>query len=205
MKVILRLRATKHLTEQQVLTAGRFRRDPNRFRLAPTGFRLLHDAIVKERPLEEIEQTRGWAARSAKVVLSVLLNMIEETEGVFWCEELDGSAEEMVAYLKGEDDHELLEIQRRLGLAPMPARILQILTHAHGPVSRETILRRLESGRLQNVSADAIDVHMVRIRKALPRDLTIRTHWGFGYELARSADGHGTANSTAQTSTDRQD
>ena len=199
MRVILKLRASRHLTEQQVLTAGLFRRDPNRFRLAPTGFRLLHDVIVKERPLEEIEQTRGWAARSAKVVLSVLLNMIEEVEGVFWCEELDGSAEEMVAYLKGEDDHELLDLQQRLSLQPAAARILQVLMHANGPVSRETILRRVEGGRLAEASADAIDVHVHRIRKALPEDLKIRTHWGFGYELVRRAEGQGTASAPAQT------
>jgi hypothetical protein len=135
MKVILRLRATHHLTEQQVLTAARFRKDPNRFKLAPTGFRLLHDVILRERPLEQIEQTRGWAARSAKVVVSVLLHMIEETEGIFWCKELDGTAEEMVAYLKGEEDHELLDLQQRLSLQPTAARILQVLLHAKRPVS----------------------------------------------------------------------
>lgn len=183
--MILRLRATKHLTEQQVLTAGLFRRDPNRFRLAPTSFRLLHDVIVKEKPLETIEQTRGWSARSAKVVLSVLLHMIEETEGIFWSPELDGDAEEMLAYLKGEDDHELLDLQQRLSLQPAPARILQVLMHAHGPVSRETIQRRVDGGRLTETSCEAIDVHMVRIRKALPEDLEIRTHRGFGFELVR--------------------
>ena len=91
MRVIFRLRATGHLTEQQVLTAARFGKDPNRFRLAPTGFRFLHDVIIKETELERLEKSRGWAARSAKVVLSVLLHMIEETEGVFWSAEIDGT------------------------------------------------------------------------------------------------------------------
>lgn len=183
MKVIFRLRATRHLTEQQVLTAARFRKDPNRFKLAPTGFRLLHDVIIRERPLEHIEQTRGWAARSAKVVVSVLLHMIEETEGIFWCEELDGNAEEMVAYLKGEDDHELLDLQQTLSLQPTPARILQVLLHAKGPVSRETIQRRADGGRLTETSQNAIDSHIFHIRKTLPDAWEIRTHRGFGYEL----------------------
>lgn len=188
MKVILRLRSTKHLTEQQVLTAARFRRDPNRFKLAPTGFRLLHDVILKEMPLEQIERTRGWAARSAKVVLSVLLNMIEETEGVFWCAKLDGSGEEMLAYLKGEDDHELIDLQQRMSLQRATARVLQVLMHARGPISREVIQRRVDGGRLGEASLDAIDVHICQIRKALPQDLTIRAHWGFGYELVRRSD-----------------
>ena len=183
MKVILRLRATHHLTEQQVLTAARFRKEPNRFKLAPTGFRLLHDVIIRERPLEQIEQTRGWAARSAKVVVSVLLHMIEETEGIFWCEELDGTAEEMVAYLKGEDDHELLDLQQKLSLKPTQARILQVLLHAKGPVSRETIQRRADGGRLTETSQNAIDSHIYHIRKTLTDAWEIRTHRGFGYEL----------------------
>ncbi|WP_406870087.1 DUF6456 domain-containing protein [Thioclava sp. 'Guangxiensis'] len=186
MKIILRLRATRHLSEQQVLTAARFAKDPNRFRLAPTGFRLLHDVILKGTPLEQIEQRRGWSARSAKIVLSVLLHMIEETEGTFWSEELEGSAEEMLAYLKGEDDYELLEIQNGLGLQAMPARILQILIHAQGPVSGETLARRIETRCRTEVSDKAIKVHIVHIRAALPADLSIKTHIGFGYELQQA-------------------
>lgn len=190
MKQILRLLATRHLTEQQVLTAGRFRRDPNRFKLAPTGFRLLHDVILKECPLEQIERTRGWSARSAKVVLSVLLHMIEETEGVFWSTEEDGSARDMLAYLTGEDDHERLDLQRRFQLSPIRAHILQVLLHARGPLSRDTLLRRLEARGPDTHSADALTVHISHIRKALPADLTIRTHRGFGYELVQSSTPH---------------
>ncbi|AVO39698.1 helix-turn-helix domain-containing protein [Pukyongiella litopenaei] len=61
--------------------------------------------------------------------------------------------------------------------------------HAKGPLSRETIQRRADGGRLSESSLDAIDVHMVRIRKALPEDLEIRTHRGFGYELVRRGAG----------------
>ena len=92
----------------------------------------------------------------------------------------------------------MLDLQQKLSLQPATVRILQVLMQANGPVSRETILRRLEGGRLVEASADAIDVHVCRIRKALPEDLEIRTHWGFGYELVRRAEGQGTAKDPAQ-------
>ena len=65
MKNVMRLHATKHLTEQQVLTAARFAHDPNRFKLSPTMFRVLRQIVIEERPLEELEKERGWPARSA--------------------------------------------------------------------------------------------------------------------------------------------
>lgn len=60
MKIIMEMRARGSLTEQQVLTAARFRKDPQRIRLAPTLWRTLHDVVIRERNLGEIEQSRGW-------------------------------------------------------------------------------------------------------------------------------------------------
>jgi len=84
MKNIQRLRAIKFITEQQAATAFLFFNDPNRFRLSPTLFGILREAVIEEKSLEAMEEDRGWPARSAKAIVSVILHSMEETRGAFW-------------------------------------------------------------------------------------------------------------------------
>ena len=104
MNVILRLRHGGFLTEQQVLTAARFRRSPQTFKLSPTLFRVLHEVIVDDVSLETLERRRGWPARSAKAIISLLLSAIEECSGIWFPrspEACGDDAAEYIEYLTG--------------------------------------------------------------------------------------------------------
>jgi len=192
MKNIHQLRARNQLTEQQALTAFKFHRTPNRFELAPTVFRILRDLIILEKPLEAYEADRGWPARSAKAILSVLLYAMEETEGLFWTApedrrerlEQDG-ARDMVDYLTKTGSEDVLAWQKKLDLTPQEARIFAILhDHLGRVVQTEVIVRRIWGDDAATDARKTVSVMICNIRKKIARKgYRIETSWGVGFEL----------------------
>ncbi|WP_164885932.1 winged helix-turn-helix domain-containing protein, partial [Paenirhodobacter populi] len=170
MKIIMEMRARGSLTEQQVLTAARFRKDPQRIRLAPTLWRTLHDVVIRERNLGEIEQSRGWPPRSARLLVSQLLYAIEETDGMFWGDP-EEDLRERAEYLTGADtDPRIAALMTRHRLTKMEARLLLMLQDAPGTtVSRESLMRRLYSDRIDEwPDVTIISVFVCKLRKKMP-------------------------------------
>lgn len=184
MKKILELRSRGLLTEQQILTAGRFKKNPQAFKLSPTLFRVLHDVIIKERGFEEIERQRGWSARSCKVLVSVLLYSLEECDGMVWDADEKTSDKELVEFLRADDIEMLTSAMSLLGLTETLARLFLILARSNGPASKETIHRRLYCEEMDDTpSLKSLDVMVCLLRKKLPPGMKIETIWGIGYEL----------------------
>ena len=189
MKTIHRLRATGRLTETQMLTAFRFYRNPNTFTMAPSTFRILREIIIDEIPLEVLEERRGWSARSAKVVLSVLLNSIEEIEGDFWPmddDKTDTAMAEIAEYFLDGDQTETLRIQETLGLSNLEARVLRLLLAKFGsPVSYQAITEATYFDRDAPSDPDGImKTRIAHIRRRIAKlGLQIKTMHNAGYVL----------------------
>lgn len=194
MKNILRLRARGHLTEQQLLTAAKYKRNPNRFELAPTLHRILREVIVDDRPLEQMEAARGWPARSAKIITSILLSALEETEGMFWSVPGDGAdidpdeMRDLLEYLTKGDAGEIAEVQREMGLRPMEARVFCILLENEGECAPfELISRRLGLEEHANPRGTlSVLLHGLR-RKVEPRGYLIESVRERGIVLSHQA------------------
>lgn len=192
MNNVMNLRRRGFLTEQQVLTAARFKKNPNDFKLAPTLYRTLFDIIVRDIPLETIERERGWPTRSAKLLLSQLLYAIEECYG-WWIGEDPKPESDTVrklsddlTFVTGQDDQQISKLIEEFGFTLKEARLFLILSNSPGKVfSKETLIRRLYYGQSEDEIPEMkiVDVFIWRIRKKLPKDFRITTHWGVGYSF----------------------
>lgn len=196
MQNVHRLRAIRFLTEQQVVTALAFYQDPNRFRLAPTLFGVLHEIIIQNESLEKIEERRGWPARSAKAILSILLHSLEETRGAFWSDaDVPESVEEMkatVEYITGDSLVDQGEVMQRFGATQKEAKLFLILERAKGSVvSKDQIMSRLYDARQIDEVPDLkiVDVFICKLRAKIEnRGYKIKTLWGAGYSLHHETD-----------------
>lgn len=194
MKNVMMLRRRGLLTEQQVLTAVRFKKNPNDFKLAPTLFRICFDLIVRDVPLEQVEKQRGWAARSAKVLLSQMLYALEEVQGIWWGDDLPEEAhdkDDTIRFLTGDDDQEISKLIVAYGFTGLEARMFLILTRDKDRVlSKETILRRLYHRHNDNDNdfpeTNIVDVWVCKLRKKMPSEWTIKTVWGEGYCMVQT-------------------
>lgn len=77
MDVLLKLRQANRINRQQLIAAERFRRTPHAYALPPSWTRVMIDA-VSGRSIGQIEQERGWLARSTKCVIALLLDGLVE-------------------------------------------------------------------------------------------------------------------------------
>ena len=193
MKNVMFLRSKNFLTEQQVLTAARYARDPSKFKLAPTLGRALNDLIIRDVPIEAYERERGWPIRSAKLLLSQMLYALEESYGMFVeapneksLEQIIEEQKEMIDYLVGEDPEQVCAVIEEFDLTPYEAKFFTVMHNSIGRLlSKETILRRIYHGR----SADEhpyekiVDVYVCKVRKKVSHKFLIQTVWGEGYRL----------------------
>ncbi len=158
-------------------------------------FRTLHDVIIRERGLEEIETSRGWPARSAKLLVSQLLYAIEETEGMFWGDTLEDAVRERTEYLTGADpDVRATDLMAALGLTAQEARFLLILKDANGrTLSKEALLRRLYADRGDGYPEEnIIGVLTCKTRKKITGG-RIETVWGQGIRWVPDRQDEGSA------------
>lgn len=197
MKNVFALHKRGYLTERQVLVASKFSQKPNDFTLAPSLYRILHDLIILDVPLEAYEQRKGWCARSAKVLLSQLLYALQEVDGVWWSSEAAEYPEDdiehlrdVIRFLTGDNEQELFDLIQKYDLVPGEARIFAVLHAQNGPLTRETILRRAYHGRSEDEYPDhgSIDVYVCKLRPKIRNDWVIKTVWGMGYALERVRD-----------------
>ncbi|TNJ39061.1 helix-turn-helix domain-containing protein [Phaeobacter sp. B1627] len=195
MKNIIRLRKEGHLTEQQVVTAHRFRSNPTAFRIAPTLFRTLFDLIVEEEALEAYEARRGWSARSAKVVLSQLLFALEELRGTHLPPDMVATTEQAraeIAYLTGDCIEEQMRAMQAFALTPMEARVFLILKNAGGkPLTEDMVMRRAYHGAPESgwPQGDITKVYVSKIRPKVKSHWRIETLRGLGYRMIAQGSG----------------
>ena len=184
-----RLVAAGALSHEQMLLAKAWARQPDAFDLAPTFRRILHDLLILERPLGEVETERGWSQRSGKVVLRVILDAMEAREGdlVPSAAVEDLSPQELLEWVCGDDPAASVDLRIRFHLTPLEQRLVLILQAAGGRVlTREQIMRRLYvNASLDEYPAEKIvDVLVSKVRVKLERHgapFRIVTMWGSGY------------------------
>lgn len=191
MKNIIELNRSGHLTERQLFVASKFAHAPQKFTLAPSLYRILHDLIINDEPLEAYEKRKGWCARSAKVLLSQLLYALQEVEGVWWSsqepEEEVEDLREMIRYLTGDDDQALFDLIEQYDLTPMQARIFLVLHSRNGPLTKEVIMRRVYANRSEDEipESNILNSFICNMRRKVRGDWVIRTVRGDGYVLER--------------------
>lgn len=185
MKNILRLKTRGYLTETQVLTASRFFKNPNSFNLTPSVFRILREIIIDEVPLETLEERRGWTARSAKTVLSILLFSLEEAEGMFWHHSDEQQEEYLMHYLHDEDGEEVAALMDKFKLSHTEGKLFAILNRRFGKaVTYETIQRSLYPSDEPDSVAKTIKVFTSTLRaKIETHGLRLRAIRGVGLIL----------------------
>ena len=186
MKNVMRLRQFGHLTETQVITAGKFMRNPESFRLAPTFYRFMREIVIENRPLEQMEKERGWPARSAKGILSFMLRGLEEAAGM--TTEPSPLQSELVSFMAGTDEIERMGLMSRFHISASQARLLLILMNHEGEcVHKQTILNRLYVETPNDMpEGKIIDVFICKLRKAIAdSEYQIETVWGEGYKLIK--------------------
>lgn len=189
MKNITYLRSRNLLTEQQVLTAYKYSRDPNSFNLSPTIHGILRQIIIESVPLETIEKQKGWSARSAKTVLSVLLYSMEETRGMFWDKDPE-EARDTIEYLSAEAAPKVSAAMQRFGATRLEARVFTILDDANGEcVPAETIHNRLYHRDPDNApQLRSLSVVLSRLRKKVENHgYAIETLNGIGVKMTSRA------------------
>jgi DNA-binding MarR family transcriptional regulator len=190
MKIIMQLKARGLLTESQVLAAWKFSRAPRDFEVAPTFYRVLHDAIINEEPLEAMEKRRGWPARSAKAIIGLLLHALQEMGATHMPPEDEGLREQ-VAFLTATDDMgEVSGLMSSYGLTLKEARLLLILKRARDrELGRDILHARLYYDRPDDPpEGKIIDVMICKMRAKLQSSpWKIETVWGVGYRLTEQA------------------
>ena len=193
MQNIINLQRRGLLTEQQLFHAYRFAKNPNGYNIAPALYRILHDAIIADEPLEAMEKRRGWAARSAKVVIGLTLHALQEMGGTHIAsdDEGDATAREKLAYVTADDAQDYGPIMRQFGFTHMEARLFLVLKRSPNQTcGKEALLARLYANRIDDMpDVRMVDVWVCKMRKKLANTTwRIETIWGEGYQIIDRAD-----------------
>ena len=89
-------------------------------------------------------------------------------------------------FVTGQDDQRVPKLIEEFGFTPKEARLFVILSNNPGKVfSKETLIRRLYHGQSEDKIPETkiVDVFICKMRKKLPEDFRITTHWGEGYSF----------------------
>lgn len=190
MKNVVLLNRRGFLTDNQVLTAHKFMRNPNGYKLAPSFYRVAYDLIVNEEPIEEYEKKRGWSLRSAKVILGLILHAMQEIGGTHAeISEDDLNAKEKLLWLSAADDvGQLVELSRRFNFTPLEGRFFLVLERAGRSIDKETVHNRLYHDRVDDApDYKIIDMLICKVRKKLKgSSYSIKTVFGVGILLNKS-------------------
>ena len=193
MQNIINLQRRGYLTEQQLLHAYKFAKNPNGYHIAPTFYRVLHDAIIAEEPLEVMEKRRGWPARSAKAMIGLILHALQEMGGTHVDPEDEGeaTAREKLAFVTADDAQDYAPIMRQFDFTHREARLFLVLKRAPNQTcGKEALLTRMYADRIDDApDAKIVDVFVCKMRKKLAKTTwRIETIWGEGYQLIDRGD-----------------
>ena len=190
MRTIVYLQKRGFLTEMQVMVAYQFSRAPNQFHLAPSLFRVLHDVVIREKALQQIETEKGWPVRSAKQIVSLLLTALLECRGDTLRAGHDPATLEamtnQIAFLTGDDPKRQLDVMREFGFTQLEARIWLIMQNApNQEITNDVLQRRLEADRDEDyASSELIKTKICHMRKKIADTrYSIETMWGVGYRI----------------------
>jgi len=188
MQTLMRLHRMGKLTDQQLIVAYKFARNPRAFSVAPSLYRVLQDLVIDDRPVAEVEAERGWPARSARAILGVVLNALVEIGGTHSEDEAE-DPREILDYLTGSDPEDLVLAKREFGLTLAEAKVFQVLKARLGRVvSRDQIIRAAYYDR-DEPNPRTLDVLICHARKKIKgSDYEIRTEPGVGFALVHHAD-----------------
>lgn len=190
MQTVKNLHQRGFLTDQQLLVAYKFSRNPLAYSLAPSMFRVLNELVIEDRSVGDLEAERGWPARSAKAILSVLLNCLLEIGGTH-LSEAEVTAQEMLDFVTGEDVTDVVAAQEQFSFTKVEARLFCILKNATTSVCTTDYIMRSLYGD-DGPDSKIISVLVCRMRNKLrSRSYNIITHRGVGFsiqELENSGD-----------------
>ena len=193
MHALLDLYANGYLTDEHISAAKSWRDNPVKMFLAPSMFRIMHDAIFKDLGVEAIEHRHGLPGRSAKAILRLILQALYECESIFIRRPEDASDAHRaeIELLRGENVDDLSDLITRFSISPMRAKIFLVLKNAGGRmVTYDTIAQRTwrfsHNGNPPAVST--LKVQICHLRKAISgSEFTIKTVHGIGYSLIEHA------------------
>lgn len=195
MRYLEKLFSRGALTQAQIDAAIRWRSNPMQFLIAPSAYRLLHDAIIKEMGAGEIEERNNLSQKSEGSTIGLILNCLIECDSFFHRlkpNQNEDHAHE-IEYLTGKDPEERAEVFELLGTSGAQAQIFLILKKNNGAwIARDTIFDRLTFDAIDPPSPKIIDVHLSLLRKRLrERELPyqIESMFGVGVRLV-STEGH---------------
>lgn len=188
MKNIMALKKRGFLTESQVLIAYKFSKNPNAYHLAPSLYRVLHDIIINEEPLEALEKRMGWPGRSAKALLRILLYSLQEIGGTHLEVDTAQALQEKLAHVCGEEWLKIMPLMQEFDLTPLEAQIMLILQASpEGRASKSAIHNRLYLHEQDAPELKIVDVFICKLRNKIKgRGWQINTLWGIGYQIIKT-------------------
>lgn len=194
MRTIINMQKRGYLSEMQVMAAFRFSRAPNQFQLAPSLFRVLHDVVIAEKTLTEVETEKGWPVRSAKQIVSLLLHALVECRGDQVRGGIDSASvenmEHRISVLTGNDPSGQMEVMRKFAFTAQQARIwLIIMAAPNREITKDILIARLEGERHDDLlTEENLKVQVCKMRAKIQGSCwSIETVWGVGYRIVVKA------------------
>lgn len=177
MNYILKLQSDGYIERQHVLAATKWRDNYTRMFLAPSLFRIMHDAVIKGLGGEAIEAKHNLPARSAKAVVRMILTALDECEGIFFTSPNDAEDAFTVEreYLTGTNIAEQSKVMETFGLTATEARLFIVLRNSGKFETREAIHTRLYA----DYKKDAPDLKIIDVLICKMRPKLAGTGWVF--------------------------
>lgn len=193
MHALLELYAKGYLTGEHISAAKSWRDNPVKMFLAPSMFRIMHDAIFKDLGVQAIEHRHGLPDRSAKAILRLILQALYECESIFIRRPEDASDAHRaeIELLRGENVDDLSDLMTRFSISPMQARVFLVLQNAGGrTVPYDTLAQRTwrfsHDGDPPDINT--LKVLICKLKKAISgSEFTISTVRGIGFRLIEHA------------------
>lgn len=186
MQNVNRLQTTGFLTRKQAATARDIFQGKLRVDLPAPMMEILQALVCNDRPLQEFEQDLGWASRSAKVVLAVILDACASAPNVSRLRLVDCADIEVKRYIDDQIGAELAKICEVYRVSLLQAKLLAMLNRRAGrAVTYDALIRAAwADGNEPQDASNTLRVHIRKVRQRLKgRGVEIMTIWGAGYKL----------------------